>query len=56
MFNDENHAIKSTMFRGTLVYDPSETLNLNLKFTSTETDGDGPSAQCFQLFEGGPSV
>ena len=56
MFNDENHgAIKSTMFRGTLVYDPSETLNVNLKFTSTETDGDGPSAQCFQLFEGGPS-
>ena len=56
MFNDSNHgAIESTMFRGTLVYDPSETLNVNIKFTSQETDGDGPAAQCFQLFAGGPS-
>jgi hypothetical protein len=30
MFNDSNHgAIESTMFRGTVVYDPSETLNIN---------------------------
>ena len=56
MFNDSNHgAIESTMFRGTLVYNPSETLNVNIKFTSQETDGDGPAAQCFQLFAGGPS-
>jgi len=32
MFNDSNHgAIESTMFRGTVVYDPSETLNINIK-------------------------
>jgi iron complex outermembrane receptor protein len=43
------------MFRGTVVYDPSETLNINFKFTHQETDGDGPSSQCFQLFAGGPS-
>jgi iron complex outermembrane receptor protein len=50
MFNDSNHgAIESTMFRGTVVYDPSETLNINLKITSQETDGDGPAAQCFSL-------
>lgn len=56
MFNDSNHgAIESTMFRGTVVYEPSETMNINIKYTSQETDGDGPSAQCFQLFEGGPS-
>ena len=56
MFNDSNHgAIESTMFRGTGVYEPSETMNINIKYTSQETDGDGPSAQCFQLFEGGPS-
>ena len=35
MFNDSNHgAIESTMFRGTVVYDPSETLNINLKIRS----------------------
>jgi len=56
MFNNSNHgAIESTMFRGTVVYEPSETMNVNIKYTSQETDGDGPSAQCFQLFEGGPS-
>ena len=56
MFNNSNHgAIESTMFRGTVVYEPSETMNINIKYTSQETDGDGPSAQCFQLFEGGPS-
>lgn len=56
MFNDSNHgAIESTMFRGTVVYEPSETMNINIKYTSQETDGDGPSSQCFQLFEGGPS-
>jgi iron complex outermembrane recepter protein len=56
MFNDSNHgAIESTMFRGTVVYEPSETVNINIKYTSQETDGDGPSSQCFQLFEGGPS-
>jgi iron complex outermembrane receptor protein len=43
------------MYRGTVVYDPSETLNINLKYTHQETDGDGPSSQCFQLFTGGPS-
>jgi iron complex outermembrane receptor protein len=56
MFDNSNHgAIESTMFRGTVVYDPSETLSVNFKFTHQETDGDGPSAQCFQLFDGGPS-
>jgi len=56
MFNNSNHgAIESTMFRGTVVYEPSETMNINIKYVSQETDGDGPSAQCFQLFEGGPS-
>ena len=56
MFDGSNHgAIESTMFRGTVVYDPSETLNINFKFTHQETDGDGPSSQCFQLFAGGPS-
>jgi iron complex outermembrane receptor protein len=56
MFDESNHgAIESTMFRGTVVYDPSETLNINFKFTHQETDGDGPSSQCFQLFAGGPS-
>jgi iron complex outermembrane receptor protein len=56
MFNDSNHgAIESTMFRGTVVYEPSETMNINIKYVSQETDGDGPSSQCFQLFEGGPS-
>lgn len=56
MFDNSNHGtIESTMFRGTVVYDPSETLSVNFKFTHQETDGDGPSAQCFQLFAGGPS-
>ena len=56
MFDNSNHgAIESTMFRGTVVYDPTETLSVNFKFTHQETDGDGPSAQCFQLFAGGPS-
>ena len=56
MFNGENHgAIKSEFFRGTIVYDPTDTLNINVKYTSQETDGDGPSSQCFQLFAGGPS-
>ena len=49
-FDGSNHgAIESTMFRGTVVYDPSETLSINVKYTNTEGDGDGPSAQCFSL-------
>ena len=56
MFDNSSHGdIESKMYRGTVVYDPSETLNINLKYTHQETDGDGPSSQCFQLFTGGPS-
>ena len=55
-FNNTPHGeIESTMFRGTVVLNPSDTLEINVKYLTQETDGDGPSAQCFQLFEGGPS-
>ena len=55
-FNNTPHGeIESTMFRGTVLFSPSDSLDISLKYLSQETDGDGPSAQCFQLFEGGPA-
>jgi iron complex outermembrane receptor protein len=55
-FNNTPHGeIESTMFRGTVLLSPSDSLDISLKYLSQETDGDGPSAQCFQLFEGGPA-
>ena len=37
------------MFRGTVVADPTDSLNINVKYSTQETSGDGVSSQCFSL-------
>lgn len=49
-FDNTHHgAHENTMFRGTVVADPTDSLNINVKYSTQETSGDGVSSQCFSL-------